>query len=403
MSDSNRFKSILGNAVAALGTTLIMLLVAEWVATYWLMHYSSQDQFRQFATLSQNEKRFASEGESASKYHPHRFLGYTPSPNYTRGKNYHNANGYRGESIPPVKSPDEFRIVCVGGSTTYTSSVENPSDAYPAVLEKQLHDHGYLNVRVINAGAEGWSSWESLVNVNFRVLDLDPDMVIIYHAVNDVISRVVWPPEAFQADRSGSTRHFAGKHRAETFWERRTLVRIAMISQGKWSSPLELRNAFDEILPTNRFWTFYAQYKAGTYPEKFFAKTPIETILSTNTTEYFRRNMESMVASCEQQGVTSVLATFKVNRDFGSDGSADSSVVAAVTHPAIVAAIEEHNEVTRSIGDRLDVPVFDFSEVFPSSPEFFADPVHLTIEGAREKGVLFAQFLVDEKLVNSQR
>ena len=41
---------------------------------------------------------------------------------------------------------------------------------------------------VINAGTPGWTSAESLINLQFRLLELNPDMIIIYEAVNDTFA-----------------------------------------------------------------------------------------------------------------------------------------------------------------------------------------------------------------------
>ncbi|MFP6584988.1 MAG: SGNH/GDSL hydrolase family protein [Candidatus Hydrogenedentota bacterium] len=390
MGVRQKLRSIFGNVVVLVISTAVALVIAEFIASYWLVNHATQDQFRHYGTLKQNMERFEERGESASKYFSHRYIGYIPSPNYKRGENYHNADGYRGDPIPAVKDPNEFRIVCVGGSTTYTSFVDVPSNSYPAVLERELHERGFTHVRVINAGAEGWASWETLVNVNFRVLDLDPDMVIIYHAVNDVISRIVWPAKAFRGDRSGTLQHTSGLDRPEPVFERSTLTRMLMVSLGRWSSPLELRNTFAKMLPTDKFWLYYNQNRKGRYPQGVFKTTPIERILEVNTTDYFERNIESVIVTCKQQGIVPVLATFKVNRNF------DGPVLA---QPALVDAIEEHNQVTRTIGAELNVPVFEFAEAFSSDMNLFSDPVHLTEEGAQLKGSLFADFLESQNLL----
>ena len=83
-----------------------------------------------------------------------------------------------------LKPLGEYRIACLGGSTTYTTSVEDWRLSYPALLEHELHNAGLGSVCVLNCGAAGWSSWESLINLETRVLDLDPDLIVVYHAIN---------------------------------------------------------------------------------------------------------------------------------------------------------------------------------------------------------------------------
>ncbi|MFP6615137.1 MAG: hypothetical protein VCB26_01915 [Candidatus Hydrogenedentota bacterium] len=391
-----KLRPILGNILVFTISTVVTVIVAELIASYWLTNHATQDQFRKFGTRKQNMERYEERGESASKYFPHRYIGYVPSPNYKRDGNYHNSAGYRGEPFPMVKDENEFRIVCVGGSTTYTSFVTPPSESYPAVLERELRKRGFAHVRVINAGAEGWASWETLANLNFRVLDLDPDMIIIYHAVNDVATRIVWPPRMHKADRSGFVRHSSGLDKPASMLERSSLMRILMVAAGRWSSPLELRNAFGGgMLPSNKFWAFVRQQRTDTYPKGIFTKAPIELMLKENTTDYFKRNIESVVTICKHNGIKPILATFKVNRSI--DGS-----VSVPAHPILADAIDEHNQIIRTIGSQLDVPVFEFAEAFPSDMDLFVDAVHMTPKGAQLKGSMFAEFLHTQNLMDIQ-
>ena len=93
----------------------------------------------------------------------------------------------------------------MGGSTTYSYDIEDFKKSYPDLLEKYLQKKDFDNIEVINAGGGGWSSWESLINLELRVLDLDPDLVIIYHGINDIHTRLVWPPEVYQGDNSAQS------------------------------------------------------------------------------------------------------------------------------------------------------------------------------------------------------
>ncbi len=93
-----------------------------------------------------------------------------------------NALGFKGEPISREKPPGTYRIVCLGGSTTF--------NGYPAYLEEALRDdfaRRGLRLEVINAGNQCWTTMESLINFITRCLPLSPDAVVVYHAVNDVI------------------------------------------------------------------------------------------------------------------------------------------------------------------------------------------------------------------------
>ncbi|MCZ6675152.1 MAG: GDSL-type esterase/lipase family protein [Verrucomicrobia bacterium] len=110
-------------------------------------------------------------------YHPD--IGYVLSPGYDD----HNSLGWRGAEFELEKPAGTWRVVCLGGSTTYGTTA---STAYPAFLEELLREEG-IEAEVINAGVPGWTSRESRINFELRVLPLDPDLVIIYHGRNDLI------------------------------------------------------------------------------------------------------------------------------------------------------------------------------------------------------------------------
>ena len=132
--------------------------------------------------------------------------------------------GYRNDEFPLEKPDGVYRIVALGGSSTYDVAIEDNAATFTAQLEKLLkEDYGYQNVQVINAGVPGYNSWEMLVNLEFRVLDLNPDLVIIYEGVNDVHARLV-EPSAYRGDDLG--RRQAWQAPRVALWEHSALLRI---------------------------------------------------------------------------------------------------------------------------------------------------------------------------------
>ena len=71
------------------------------------------------------------------------------------------------------------------------------------LLGETLAERTGIDVDVINAGLASWTSYESMINFELRLLDLEPDLLIMYHAVNDLHARMVWPPQAYRGDNSG--------------------------------------------------------------------------------------------------------------------------------------------------------------------------------------------------------
>lgn len=92
--------------------------------------------------------------------------------------------GLRGPEIGP-KQANEFRILCLGESSTFGAMVSD-EETYAARLEELLNrDRSDRNYRVINAGVSGYTSFQSLKYLERRGLELKPDLVLFYHEIND--------------------------------------------------------------------------------------------------------------------------------------------------------------------------------------------------------------------------
>lgn len=366
-----------------------VFIVIEVCAQIYINNFASEEAFTQYSSLSQLQKKYGF-SYSGSRYAPHRYLGYYPIPNYQKNKNKHNSLGYRGEKIEKPK-PGEFRIVCIGGSTTYTEKIKDYRFSYPYLLEKELHNRGYKHVTVINAGASAWSSWESLINFEFRVLDLEPDMIIVYHGINDIHPRLVWPPEAYQGDNSGARKaNYTGLFMPNIL-EYSTILRILMIRTGLISSHSALSRTIIKEPSTFYADDFNLQKLKNTYPSGIFNKVSAEQMLKVNTPKYFKRNIENIVVIAKHKNIKTVLATFAYSPLFKDKPRASSR--------EYTFAYSQLNGILKSIAKELDVNLFDFAKAFPIKRCYYKDGRHVTKKGAKLKAKLFADYIVKAKLL----
>ena len=366
-------------------TALLIGGFVEIAARAWLHGMASEEQFRSYASIAELEA-----AGSHSSFVRHRYLGHVPAPNYRNGANAHDALGFRGEGFPLEKPAGEFRIVALGGSTTYTSMVGDYRDAYPQRLERELHERGYRNVRVINAGVPGYMSWDSLVNLEFRALDLDPDMILVYHGVNDVFGRMIWPPEAYRGDNSGAFGPADALGSDAPWFERSVAVRVLRIRLGWSASPGALERNFGLPRATAHAWRYAGQVKAGRYPSGIFRRVPAERMLRRNPPRYFRRNLEGIVGLARAHGVEPVLVSFAYSERVSDDP--------LVSEPFRF-GMDQHNAVMAAIARRQKVPFFDFAAVFPKTPELWVGGIHLNRDGAALKARYFADFLISSGLL----
>lgn len=127
-----------------------------------------------------------------SRLEAHPYMGYAAKPGFENDPDSehhitHNEWGFRGPALPLEKGPNTYRIVCLGGSSTYGHTPSSDAATWPARLQHWLNQqdaHG-KRVEVINGGLSGWSTFESTVNLAFRMVEWRPDLVIVYHTIND--------------------------------------------------------------------------------------------------------------------------------------------------------------------------------------------------------------------------
>src|ERR1051326_744200 len=96
-----------------------------------------------------------------------------------------NDEGFRSAPFPGRKQPGVLRIACIGDSWTFGMNVDQ-HEMYPARLEALLKARpGARNVEIMNFGILGYTSFQGLQLLKSRVLDLEPDVLVIGFGMND--------------------------------------------------------------------------------------------------------------------------------------------------------------------------------------------------------------------------
>ena len=348
---------------------LLTFSLLEIGARLWLNYLATPDQYDRFVLFTSiDPKEFA--------WTPHQYLVYYPTPNYRKGQTFHNSLGYRNDEFPAEKPSNVYRIVALGGSSTYDVTIEDNKKTFTAQLEKLLKEqYGYHNVEVINAGVPGYNSWEILVNLEFRVLDLDPDLVIIYEGTNDVHARLV-EPSAYRGDNSGRRQRWQVP--PVPLWEHSVLLRI--LSR---MTNVTRQVSVDDFVSSPTFLSWPYEYRLSENdvdPAK---------ILKMNSPMYFQRNLENMVAIAKGHGIKVLLATWAYSPYLNDYASKDY----------YQQGFQENNEVVKEVANRLHIPLFDFAAVMPQDARYWADGRHVNEAGALEKATLFAEFIHTQGLI----
>ncbi|MCX7544319.1 arylesterase [Marinicella gelatinilytica] len=80
---------------------------------------------------------------------------------------------------------NDFVILALGDSLTEGLGVDETHN-YPAILQQQLHNTGFVDVKVVNAGLSGETS-TGLLNRLDWVMQLQPDLTILTIGANDAM------------------------------------------------------------------------------------------------------------------------------------------------------------------------------------------------------------------------
>jgi lysophospholipase L1-like esterase len=96
-----------------------------------------------------------------------------------------NSAGYRGPEFEIPKPAGIFRIVALGGSSTFSYQTDD-TKIWTRRLEEKLRAHFGGGVEVVNAGVPGYSVFNSKINYLYRIRDLGPDALLLYHTWNDM-------------------------------------------------------------------------------------------------------------------------------------------------------------------------------------------------------------------------
>jgi lysophospholipase L1-like esterase len=373
---------------------VIFFVILEVAARTVLMRGDDPDRFLRYASLQQIQDHPEKAAEYF-KYQPHYYLGYTPTPNYRANNNQHNTLGFRDDEIELPKPPGEFRVVCVGGSTTYTPAVGDYRYSYPNVVEQELQERGYDHVNVINGGVDGWTSHETLISFTMRLLELDPDLIIVHHSINDVFARIVWPSAAFRPDNSGHRERTLSQTFMPGLLEHSTLIRGLLIRMGKVQSHASSSVGLDlKSADTFRGFEYERQQTVGSYPQDVFVEADLAHMLEQNTSENFATNIEHFVVLAKSHDIDVLLSNVAI---VASDPSADSRPL--VESPEFIQACNAAGETMRAIANRHNIHYFDFNAAFPKQDQYFRDGIHMTFEGAKAKGALFADHLIDKEII----
>ncbi len=384
-----------------MGTLLMMVfsfITIEFATrtVFWL----TGDGF--FLALHEREP-YDREVEGIYQWHP--FIGFIfkPGVTFTGGHlNQQNKSllfidkhGFlsNGQTLKYEKSANEIRIAAIGGSTTANLNLmfdENWPGFLGALIQQKFPNK---KVQVINAGAPGFDTAQSIVNLSLRVMPFKPDIVIIYHAYNDL--KPINPALEFRPDYSHIHNTPFGYH--EKPW---LIIR--------W-----LNNSMFYVRTRNK----YREYKKNIY----LAESKLKVISGKDrfvnipdfAADTYAQHMNIMVATARSGGAKVVLSSFATLHDLSLDFSNLNQLnqmtlfqkktlfdplpmhLPGLTLPAIFKGIEKYNTIVEGIATQKETGWVDNANLIPHEDRFFVDSIHFSRDGSKQMAKNFLPIVLE--------
>jgi lysophospholipase L1-like esterase len=249
-----------------------------------------------------------------------------------------NRLGFRGGQVDVPKPAGRYRVICLGGSTTYCESISDDA-AYPHQLEQALRAaRPGKDIEVVNGGVPSYTTAETLASLAFRCLDLQPDAIVLYEGINDYRPREYrnFTPDYFHFRKiwDGSAAHYEA---------------------GEGDLAAGINTLIQNNFPDGNGDKVQNAQKAGTAA--------------------FRRNLASIAGIAKAHGIKVVLVSCACDPEQSPPGLAEG--------------IAQHNEVVREVAAQQGATFVDMAAKFQRDGQF-VDAVHVNPEGAQQMARIIA-------------
>jgi len=260
---------------------------------------------------------------------------------------------FRHRNVPTSldKPADAIRIISVGGSTTANERPYRAAQVdYPLALQTKLADaFSGVPVEVLNAGADAYSTAQSLINIEFRLVEYRPDIILLMHNIND---------SSVNSFRQGATSDYSNKYIQSYFLNpalQGSLSFTGLLTQ----SSLLSKTGLPEYLADKRGDIDSSRgYKFGLH--------------------LFKRNLASIARICKMHNIDLVLLsqpyTMEPHRHIRKE------------------AFLEYDEAIATVAREEGVYFIDMFSKFGHDKQYFVDNFHYSTEGIDR----FASILAEE-------
>jgi lysophospholipase L1-like esterase len=276
-----------------------------------------------------------------------------------------NARGQRVTNVRdvPVPKPEgTYRVLCEGGSTTFDLLAPDDASTWPARLGTLLRPRA----DVVNAGFSGWTSLESLVSLEIRDLDLQPDLVVVFSGVNDLqpAGHVPFAPD-YSVGHAEILPRVTGV----------APVPVRLVSRLVFVEWLRGRLKRQGSIPAAEGYTPSYEWKGG----------PKRDDIPAEAVAVYERNLRSTIAVAAAHGARTLLVaqTARVRPGFEiADLAWLEGWTPGLTAKGYLAGLARYNTVAKKLGDEKLALFLDPFAAGAFTDAHFLDPVHFSPAGS---------------------
>ena len=266
------------------------------------------------------------------------------------------------------------RSSCAGcWPTTFCQEVTNSDYVWPAVVTNVLQDnYPSRQFDYINASVTGFTTKDSLVNLNDRAAQLEPDIIFIYHAINDIADNHWYLAKSQGVDVFYYPWQWLTKPMKKSVLVNLTYNNVRILLANNKNNKTAIKAKYDDEYMVSRL--------SG--------------------------NLQNLVDRALEISSYVVIPTFATQ--LRENQTPEQKIIAAQTlfHSLpymelkdIVTVIQSYNDVIRELGERENVIVIETESEIAGTQEMFFDSVHFTDEGSKRLGRHIAKHVSDSNIL----
>lgn len=305
-------------------------------------------------------------------------------------------NGFEDPEFSREIPPDEFRILCLGASTSkwsnYPAFIAWAFQGLPWMQEKKL------KVKAYSTGFEAHTSLDSYYKYKYLYEGYDFDLIVVYHGINELRANNC-PPEMFQDDYS----HFS------------------------YYSILNRVVRLMDIPVLNRsFLAFKVVLKWGEFIRKRIEKLNPQSFVPTHeplqgwleygkdvrSADVFRGNLENILELAKERSQMVLLMTFAYvipegySQESFKAGALGYGCEMDIGVPVelygrsenVRKGLEIHNGVMLDMAEEYECYFVDQAELMDENLDYFIDVCHFSREGITQFAVNIARYFLGREI-----